>query len=492
MLDAAHRLALPAALAIVLAGFVPFAWKRLLTYLHIFQQEEYDGDRFLAWLARSWTFDRRVTLRSSRRCSPCRSSIRRRRWSSPLFMAVALVVAAVREPDPRAVGKKKLAMTERGDPHRAARLGLLARAWPSSSCALALPPVFAVVLVQAVPFALVLAVRILQPQEDRIQQRFWDEAHDKLQRLAPVVIGVTGSYGKTSTKHILGHILETAGSALITPGSVNTPMGIARIVRERLEPLSSPFRRRDGRLWPRLDRRLCRLAPPDIAVVTAVGPAHYERFKSLDVVARTKFELPEAAIERGGKAIINDEVLAFADARAVRRDASRRHGAGRGGGRQRRRCILLGRAGARTGSSWCWHMARQPSIDFVAPLYGLHHGRNMAHRLRHRPRHGRRCRDGARSPCGRRRRSPIASRSSARATARRSSTTATIPTRPASPRRSPSAALAGRGQGPAASSSRRAWSSSARRMSASTRRSAAGRRDASTSSSPSRPGASAA
>ena len=180
----------------------------------------------------------------------------------------------------------------------------------------ALPPVFVVVLVQAVPFALVLAVRLLQPQEDRIQKRFWDEAHDKLKRLAPVVVGVTGSYGKTSTKHILGHILESSGSALITPGSVNTPMGIARIVRERLEPYHRHFVVEMGAYGPGSIERLCRLAPPDIAVVTAVGPAHYERFKSLDAVARTKFELPEAAIARGGKAIVNDEVLAFADAKA--------------------------------------------------------------------------------------------------------------------------------------------------------------------------------
>jgi len=45
------------------------------------------------------------------------------------------------------------------------------------------------------------------------------------------VIGITGSYGKTSVKHVLGHVLETAGPTLITPGSVNTAMGIARIIR---------------------------------------------------------------------------------------------------------------------------------------------------------------------------------------------------------------------------------------------------------------------
>ena len=53
-----------------------------------------------------------------------------------------------------------------------------------------------------------------RPVPDADTQRFWDEAHDKLTRLKPVVVGITGSYGKTSVKHILGHILETADSAL--------------------------------------------------------------------------------------------------------------------------------------------------------------------------------------------------------------------------------------------------------------------------------------
>jgi UDP-N-acetylmuramoyl-tripeptide--D-alanyl-D-alanine ligase len=69
-----------------------------------------------------------------------------------------------------------------------------------------------------------------------VQRRYWTEAHEKLGKLRPTVIAITGSYGKTSVKHILGHVLETAAPTLITPGSVNTAMGIARIIREQLRP----------------------------------------------------------------------------------------------------------------------------------------------------------------------------------------------------------------------------------------------------------------
>lgn len=359
--------------AIALAGFAWFGWRRLLTYLHVFQQEEYDAPRFVRWLASTRTVDRRVTTLL------VVLGVLAVVFPSPpvivaVFMAVAMALAALREADPRVTAKKTLSMTERAK--RIARLayGLL-MALGVLGVLLAAPPVAVVVLVQLVPFALVAAVRLLAPGEARIQQRFWTEAHDKLNRLKPTIVGITGSYGKTSTKHILGHILETTGSALMTPGSVNTPMGISRIVRERLEPYHRHFVVEMGAYGPGSIERLCRLAPPDLAVVTAVGPAHYERFKSLDAVARTKFELPAAAVARGGQAIVNDQVLAFEDARAFT-DA------------HRDRMVLVGEG---TGDEAVLRSVTQTAdgLDTVlayrgeehrlhAPLYGLHHGRNMA------------------------------------------------------------------------------------------------------------------
>lgn len=359
--------------ALVLAAFVPFAARRLMTYLHIFQQEEYDGARFLAWLGRSGAFDRRVSL-----VIAALYALSLLYPSPPVvvagFMGLAMLVGMMREADPRKTGKKALAMTARATRIDRLAFGLLL-ALGLVGVALAVPPVAVLVLIQGIPLALVAAVRILQPQEDRIQQRFWTEAHDKLLRLAPIVIGVTGSYGKTSTKHILGHILESTGSALITPGSVNTPMGIARIVRERLEPYHRHFVVEMGAYGPGSIERLCRLAPPDIAVVTAVGPAHYERFKSLDAVARTKFELPEAAIAKGGRAIINDEVMVFDDAKAF-------------AGRHRAAMVLVGDepgSEARLVSVEQSHEGLHVALSYqgrdhvlFAPLFGLHHGRNVA------------------------------------------------------------------------------------------------------------------
>ncbi len=157
------------------------------------------------------------------------------------------------------------------------------------------------------------------PNETAVQKRFWSEAHQKLLSLKPTIVGITGSYGKTSTKHLLGHILEMQAPTLITPGSVNTPMGIARVVRERLAAHHRFFVCEMGAYGPGSIERLCRLAPPDVAVITAIGMAHYERFKTLDTVARTKFELAEAVAEKNGTVILAEQVLEFEYAKDFRR-----------------------------------------------------------------------------------------------------------------------------------------------------------------------------
>src|SRR5215207_522884 len=190
---ASQALAWYAPFALVLGAFAPFALKRLMTYLHIFQQEEYDGGRFLAWIGSTRTFDRRASL-----VIAALYALSLVYPSPPIlvaaFMAVALVLAAYREADPRKTGKKALAMTQ-----RALRMYRLAFALLMLAglvlVALSAPPVLVILLVQGVPLALVAAVKLLQRQEDRIQQGFWTEAHEKLKRLQPVVIGVTGSYG---------------------------------------------------------------------------------------------------------------------------------------------------------------------------------------------------------------------------------------------------------------------------------------------------------
>jgi len=298
-----------------------FALRRLITYLHIFQQEEYDSVRFLNWLVRCAAFDRRATallvilgLVSTARLLPL-----------PVvysLVALILVVLAYFEDDPRYSGKKRLVMTQRakrilvGASVIAALSGLYVGVFSWAVWAW-------IVAVQILPFSLVLSNVGLAPYEDSVQRRFWREAQTKLEEIRPITVGITGSYGKTTVKHILGHILDTQAPTLITPGSVNTTMGIARIVREQMRPHHRFFVCEMGAYGPGSISRLTRLARPNLAIITAVGHAHYERFKTLETVARTKFELADAVVHGGGKVIVAEGVL---EQPAPREFASRHEG----------------------------------------------------------------------------------------------------------------------------------------------------------------------
>jgi len=232
-------------------------------------------------------------------------------WLFVALVGVLCLGAAMIERDPRKTAKKPLAMTARAKRIYVIALALaaivgIAAALTTDWAAIWLVPV------QLVPVALVVANLALAPFESRVQRRYWDEARAILQRHDPIVIGITGSYGKTSVKHILGHVLETAAPTLITPGSVNTAMGIARIIRERLGAHHRYLVVEMGAYGIGSIRRLCELTPPKLGIITAIGKAHYERFKSLDAVAKAKFELAEAARDNGGSAIVAADTLEFA------------------------------------------------------------------------------------------------------------------------------------------------------------------------------------
>ena len=109
-----------------------------------------------------------------------------------------------------------------------------------------------------------------------------------------IVVGITGSYGKTSMKYFLASLLGLKYDVLMPPGSCNTPMGIVKFVRENITLSHEVFvcemgARRVGEI-----KEICDLVNPRHAVITAVGEQHLETFKSIENVRRTKFELAEA------------------------------------------------------------------------------------------------------------------------------------------------------------------------------------------------------
>lgn len=152
-----------------------------------------------------------------------------------------------------------------------------------------------------------LAVVILKPVESMINKKYWNEAANILRSMPDLtVIGVTGSYGKTSTKHYLNRILSEQFDVLMTPGSFNTPMGVIRTVREMMKPYDTIFICEMGAKQKGDIKEICDLVHPQIGIVTAVGPMHLESFKTMENVQSTKFELVDA-LPSDGFAVINND-----------------------------------------------------------------------------------------------------------------------------------------------------------------------------------------
>ncbi len=118
------------------------------------------------------------------------------------------------------------------------------------------------------------------------------------------VIGITGSYGKSSTKEVLAHLLGEERTVLKTKKNTNTEIGIAQTILTALRPDHRFFvcemaAYRRGEI-----RRSCDIARPTIGVLTAVGPQHRALFGSVAAVTEAKYELI-AALPKDGVAIIN-------------------------------------------------------------------------------------------------------------------------------------------------------------------------------------------
>ena len=356
------------------AAFIFFAYRRLLRYLHMFQQDEYDASRFLTWLFSAQTFDKRVSAALLLFAALAYIS-----KSADVGVVEALIVAllfgvaAAFEPDPRRNAKKKLALTNRA--RRILGVALVLSAATGLAAAIVANSIAWLVAVQLLPLLLVLGNWLLTPVEAHIQQGFRTAAENRLRSVAPKTIAITGSFGKTSVKHILGHVLQMNTNALFTPGSVNTVMGISRIINERLADNCRYFLVEMGAYGIGSIARLCKFTPPDHGIITAIGEAHYERFKDLETVAKAKFELAEAVADRGGLVVIEEGVLE----RTYAKDFVTRGGAHfvTVGESEAADFRMTSNAQAADGLHVTLIHDGQ-EFTLFAPLFGLHHGRNIA------------------------------------------------------------------------------------------------------------------
>lgn len=146
-----------------------------------------------------------------------------------------------------------------------------------------------------VPLWCDLAALVTRPFEDRLAAGFITLATKRLARVQPRVVAITGSYGKTSTKHHLADLLVSRGGVVPSPKSFNNRAGLSRAINENLHDGTEVFIAEMGTYGPGEIAELCAWCPPSIAIVTAIGPVHLERMKSMDVIDGAKFEITERA-----------------------------------------------------------------------------------------------------------------------------------------------------------------------------------------------------
>lgn len=155
------------------------------------------------------------------------------------------------------------------------------------------------------PFLILLANALNHPIEKRIDQYYISDAARILREMPNLkIIGVTGSYGKTSVKYYLSALLSTQYNVLHTPGNYNTTLGVVRTVRENMKPFHEIFICEMGAREVGDIREICDLVHPDYGIITSIGPQHLQSFHTIENIVSTKFELADA-VPQSGKVFLN-------------------------------------------------------------------------------------------------------------------------------------------------------------------------------------------
>lgn len=152
---------------------------------------------------------------------------------------------------------------------------------------------------------MILANAIVNPIEKRINTYYYTMAQEKIKSMDDLdTVGITGSFGKTSTKFIVDTILKEKYRVLKTPESYNTPMGISKVINSKLTNDYEIFIAEMGARYIGDIKEIAKLVHPKIGVITSIGPAHLETFKNIENIMKTKYELIEE-LPSDGIAIFN-------------------------------------------------------------------------------------------------------------------------------------------------------------------------------------------
>ncbi len=279
-------------------GIAPF-WLSLRLNMHMFQLNGYKNGEHLHWMKKNlrlqWILIFAMVLGLLRLAFPCLAL-------DILGYLTLYVIFLVYRALKRMNNKKKLVYTARVK-RMIATILLVTGAVLGLSVALLDVSRWNGVIFLLVGLQLcmnLLANVINHPIEAGINRHYVNDAKRKLHSVPNLqVIGVTGSYGKTSVKFYLKTLLQEKYDVLMTPESYNTPMGVVRTIRESLKSTNQIFICEMGARHVGDIKEICDIVHPDHGIITSVGPQHLETFFNMENIKNTKFELADALPEDG-------------------------------------------------------------------------------------------------------------------------------------------------------------------------------------------------
>jgi UDP-N-acetylmuramoyl-tripeptide--D-alanyl-D-alanine ligase len=297
-------------LIVAALGLLVLIAGRLHFMLHLFQLEHYEAARLRVWVERRGArIDRELLIG----CLVAGLALTAAAAAEVLMLEVGAIAGGwlawrgrrlLRRPQ-----TKPLVFTA-----RARRLFVVALAIPALVLVLAAIAVLAgapawvaaaagtvtaVLAIVGAPELLFAADIVVRPIQELDNRRFVRRARQKLAEIDPLVVGITGSFGKTTTKVCVAAVAELRGPAYATPASYNTFLGVVRAINEGLTARHRTLIAEMGAYRLGDVAELCDLVHPTIGVLTAIGPAHLERFGSLDAIEQAKGELAEGLPANG-------------------------------------------------------------------------------------------------------------------------------------------------------------------------------------------------
>ncbi len=270
-------------------AFTALVMNSYLFYVHMFQLNSYFTDRYMRWFKKN-KFKKTPILKKSRETKiPLKFTPRVKRLTATFFVMFLLLMIP-------ALYFNVFFLIDFSTTFANSDLGLL---W-FYVIVIGFEFIYWTIIYSLIPFLIIVANLINKPIEKSINKKFYNEAKSKLESHKDLkIIGVTGSFGKTSVKHFLTTLLESEYETLMSPGNFNTTMGAIRTVREYLKPTHQVFVCEMGAKQTNDIKEICDLVKPDMAIITSIGEMHLETFGSIDNVIKTKFELADAVKDKG-------------------------------------------------------------------------------------------------------------------------------------------------------------------------------------------------